>query len=290
MDRPGPSFNMGSPLPGQVNGGFTMSDGDDITVTSMSGNNRVATRKATEDRFQAFADPDRIEKGEPKFESFTEEYPADPSILSAMERTLAAFMNQGLLLVGIGTALMTFNQYGPNIVGWVLVPVGVLHIVWSWYEFYLRLHRLQKGSDRPLSNRRSLWWTGALVLLIVAASAVELSCLSVCVSPILTRVFSPPRRSLWWTGALVLLIVAASVVEQSCLRSLWWTGALVLLIVATSAMELSFLRSLWWTGALVLLIVAASAVELSCNIIYGAFVRVTFPDGEQQGMATTANP
>eukprot|EP00058_Branchiostoma_floridae_P014986 XP_002600474.1 hypothetical protein BRAFLDRAFT_70151 [Branchiostoma floridae] len=153
MDRPGPSFNMGSPLPGQVNGGFTMSDGDDITVTSMSGNNRVATRKATEDRFQAFADPDRIEKGEPKFESFTEEYPADPSILSAMERTLAAFMNQGLLLVGIGTALMTFNQYGPNIVGWVLVPVGVLHIVWS-----------------------CLWWTGALVLLIVAASAVELSC------------------------------------------------------------------------------------------------------------------
>ncbi|XP_078574887.1 vacuolar transporter chaperone complex subunit 2-like [Branchiostoma floridae x Branchiostoma japonicum] len=204
MDRPGLSFNMGSPLPGQVNGGFTMTDGDDITVTSMSGNSRVATRKATEDRTQTltFADTDRIEKGEPKFESFTEEYPADPSVLSAMERTLAAFMNQGLLLVGIGTALMTFNQYGPNIVGWVLVPVGVLHIVWSWYEFYLRLHRLQKGSDRPLSYRRSLWWTGALVLLIVAASAVE----------------------------------------------------------------------------------------LSCNIIYGAFVRVTFPDGEGQGMATTANP
>ncbi|KAI8509779.1 hypothetical protein Bbelb_122070 [Branchiostoma belcheri] len=200
MYRPGSSFNMGSPLPGQVNGGFSMTDENDMPVTSLSGN-RVAT-KVSRDRVQAFENPKRIEKGQPVLVSFTEESPPDPSILSAMERTLAAFMNQGLLFIGIGTALMTFNQHGPNIVGWVLVPLGALHIVWSWYEFYLRLHGLRKGSDRPLSYRRSLWWTGSLVVLIVAASVVE----------------------------------------------------------------------------------------LSCNILFGAFVRVTFPDGEGEGLATTASP
>ncbi|XP_019642164.1 PREDICTED: uncharacterized protein LOC109483566 [Branchiostoma belcheri] len=149
MNRPGPSFNMGSHLPGQVNGGFTITEENEMPVTSLSGNGT-----ATKNRAQAFGDPERIEKGhQPVFESFTEDYPADPSILSAMERTLAAFMNQGLLLVGIGTALMTYNQNGPNIVGWVLVPAGVLHIIWS-----------------------CLWWTGSLVVLIVAASIVELSC------------------------------------------------------------------------------------------------------------------
>ncbi|XP_066299258.1 uncharacterized protein [Branchiostoma lanceolatum] len=141
MDRPGSSFNMGSSLPGQVNGGFDMTDGNEITVTSLSGS-RIATRQTWEDGIEAFSDPDRMEKG--------------------------------LLLVGIGTALMTFNQHGPNIVGWVMVPAGVLHIVWSWYEFYIRLHWLRKGSDQALSYRRSLWWTGALVVLIVAASIVEL--------------------------------------------------------------------------------------------------------------------
>ncbi|XP_066299257.1 vacuolar transporter chaperone complex subunit 2-like isoform X1 [Branchiostoma lanceolatum] len=173
MDRPGSSFNMGSSLPGQVNGGFDMTDGNEITVTSLSGS-RIATRQTWEDGIEAFSDPDRMEKGKPAFKSFTEEHPPDPSTVSAMERTLAAFMNQGLLLVGIGTALMTFNQHGPNIVGWVMVPAGVLHIVWSWYEFYIRLHWLRKGSDQALSYRRSLWWTGALVVLIVAASIVEL--------------------------------------------------------------------------------------------------------------------
>ncbi|XP_035690113.1 uncharacterized protein LOC118425412 [Branchiostoma floridae] len=101
----------------------------------------------------------------------------NPSVAAGLERTLAAYMNQGLLLVGLGTTLMMFEETRPNLAGWILVPAGAVHIVWSWLEYYFRMRALRNNKEhRAMNYRRSMVWTAvlvALMLLVVGLNMVS---------------------------------------------------------------------------------------------------------------------
>ena len=100
--------------------------------------------------------------------------PVDPALICAMERTFLSALNHAFYMMLLATGLMSINDYDemPFCLGAAVFVCAVIYAVLSYFVHWRRLHNL--AMQRTITTTESLTWLGALCVLVVIVSVLDL--------------------------------------------------------------------------------------------------------------------